>query len=102
MSGRDVVNHIARWTRSGSGWKPVGLEMNDWVFALVGSGTNMYAGGWFTMARGSPANHAAQWNGSSWAALGSGTDGPVLALAASGGDLYAGGYFTNAGGANAN
>jgi hypothetical protein len=65
---------------------------------LAVSGSNVYAGGWFTTAGGSPANYIAKWDGSSWSALGSGMNDGVFALALSGSDLYAGGSFTVAGG----
>ncbi|MCX6922867.1 MAG: hypothetical protein NT154_06600, partial [Verrucomicrobia bacterium] len=72
------------------------------VNALATSGTNLYAGGWFTTAGGAGANSIAKWDGSAWSALGSGmggTDSPhVYALAGSGTDLYAGGDFLTAGG----
>jgi hypothetical protein len=76
--------------------------MNDWVLALAVSGSNVFAGGYFTTAGGSAANYIAKWNGSGWTALGSGVDDEVVALAVSGGDVYAGGYFTTAGGSAAN
>ena len=67
------------------------------------SGTNLYAGGYFTTAGGVTANYIAKWNGSAWSALGSGMGGdPVYALAVSGTNLYAGGDFTTAGGVSAN
>ena len=67
------------------------------------SGTNLYAGGYFTTAGGVPANNIAKWNGSAWSALGSGYERrSVRALAVSGTNLYAGGYFTTAGGVPAN
>ena len=69
--------------------------------ALAVSGSNLYAGGWFTTAGGIAATNIAKWDGSSWSALGSGMDGAspaVLALAVSGSDVYAGGFFTTAGG----
>src|ERR1039458_9389763 len=76
------------------------------VDALAVSGSDLYAGGYFTTAGGSPANYIAKWNGSSWAALGSGMGGVdyrfVAALAVSGSDVYAGGQFTTAGGSPAN
>jgi hypothetical protein len=77
--------------------------MNSSVNALAVSGSDLYAGGYFTTAGGSAANHIAKWNGSSWSALGSGMniDGSVNALAISGSDLYAGGRFSTAGGSNA-
>src|SRR5207247_2034491 len=77
--------------------------MNIAVHALAVSGSDVYAGGAFTTAGGSAANHIAKWDGSSWSPLGSGIGGgsfpiSVRALAVSGSDVYAGGYFTTAGG----
>src|SRR5207249_8096283 len=78
------------------------------VLALAVSGSDVYAGGYFTTAGGTAANYIAKWNGSTWTALGSGIDAPpftstaVYALAVSGSDVYAGGYFTTAGGSAAN
>ncbi|HEY5914810.1 MAG TPA: hypothetical protein VJA21_29825, partial [Verrucomicrobiae bacterium] len=82
---------------------PLGLGIDgSHVGALAVSGSNLYAGGWFTGAGGNAANNIAMWNGSAWSALGSGISGRVLALAVSGTDLYAGGLFTTAGGSPAN
>src|SRR5205823_4917869 len=60
------------------------------------SGSDLYAGGNFTMAGGSAATSIARWNGSSWTTLGSGIGvgvaySVVNALAVSGGDVYTGG-----------
>ena len=69
------------------------------------SGTNLYAGGYFTTAGGVTATNIAKWDGSAWSALGSGMNGDgdiVYALAVSGTNLYAGGDFTTAGGVPAN
>src|SRR6185503_17875406 len=78
---------------------------NSNVYALAVSGSNLYAGGYFTTAGASPAKYIAKWDGSNWTPLGSGMQGgnaqfpgSVLALAVVGSDLYAGGSFTNAGG----
>src|SRR5206468_1190495 len=62
------------------------------------SGSDLYAGGFFSTADdGSVGEHIAKWDGSSWSALGSGMDSIVLSLTASGDDLYAGGFFGTAG-----
>src|SRR5208337_99059 len=77
------------------------------VNALAVSGTNLYAGGYFTSAGGVPANYIAKWDGSAWSALGSGMGqfypfaNFVFALAVNGTNLYAGGGFTTAGGVTA-
>jgi hypothetical protein len=78
------------------------MGVNNEVDALVVSGSNLYAGGYFTIAGGNAANHVAKWDGSTWSALGSGMNDTVWALAVSGSDLYAGGSFTMAGGSPAN
>ena len=71
------------------------------------SGSDVYVGGNFTMAGGSPANYAAKWNGTGWSALGGGLNWhfPSVggsALAAKGLDVYVGGVFTAAGAVSAN
>jgi hypothetical protein len=109
------ANRVAQWT--GSTWSSLGAGANDYVDALAvydmdGDGPALpvlVAGGWFTFAGGSSANHVARWNGASWAAFGSGTNDIVQALAAydpdAGGPLnpllVAGGLFTTAGGTDA-
>jgi hypothetical protein len=94
-----TVNRIAKW--NGSGWSPLGSGVNDIVNTVAVSGSDLYAGGWFTTAGGVPVNYLAKWDGSGWSSLGSGVDYIVEAVAVSGGDLYAGGEFTTAGAATA-
>jgi hypothetical protein len=83
--------------------------LSPYLSALAASGTNIYAGGYFTNAGGILAKYIAKWDGSGWSALGSGMDGGlyifgdfyppyVSALAVSGTNLYAGGWFVTAGG----
>jgi hypothetical protein len=73
------------------------------VLALAASGSNVYAGGFFTDAGGVNNTHyIAKWNGTSWSALGLGMNYNVFALVMSGEDLYAGGQFSGAGGSPAN
>jgi len=99
-AGEVSANNIAQW--NGSSWSAFGsgdfvLGMNEPVFSLAVSGTNLFVGGQFTTAGGVSANNIAQWNGSSWSALGSGMNGAVSALVVSGTNLFAGGQFTTAG-----
>ena len=62
-------------TFSDADWSALGSGMNQVVAALAVSGTNLYAGGYFTMAGGVSANCIAKWDGSAWSALGSGISG---------------------------
>lgn len=89
-------------TFTDANWITLGSGMNDAVYALAISGSNVYAGGKFTTAGGTTVNRIARWNGSTWSALGSGMNDWVFALAVSGSNLYAGGFFTTAGGTPAN
>ena len=96
-------------TFSNAQWSALGTGMTGGlqdVQALAVSGTDLYAGGYFTTAGGVTVNSIAKWNGSTWSALGSGVTGgsnPVIhAIAFSGNDLYAGGIFTTAGGVTVN
>jgi hypothetical protein len=93
-------SYVAKW--SGSSWSALDSGMDDKVYALAVSGSNLYAGGGFTTAGGSAANFIAKWDGSRWSALGFGMDNDVFALAVSGSDLYAAGNFTMAGTGDAN
>jgi len=110
-AGGSTANNIAKW--NGSSWSTLGSGVKDrrgvvtWepvVFALAVSGTDLYAGGWFTTAGETAATNVAKWDGSRWTALGSGSgmNSGVGALAFSGNDLYVGGSFTTAGNAAAN
>jgi hypothetical protein len=100
-----MVNRIAKW--NGSTWSSLGRGMDNWVLALAASGSDVYAGGYFTTAHNSEvsavtAYRIAKWDGDAWSALGSGVSSTVNALVVSGGQLYAGGWFTTAGGIEAN
>jgi Immunoglobulin domain len=75
------------------------LRVNNSVSGFaVDDSSNLYVGGYFTLAGTVSANYIAKWDGTTWSALGPGPKGNVCALALSGPNLYAAGYFTNAGG----
>jgi len=102
-AGGIAADNIAKW--NGSNWSALGsgISIPDYDHYLVGvhaltiSGTDLYAGGWFTVAGGVAATNIARWNGSSWSSLGLGVNNPVYALAVSSGQLCIGGEFTSAG-----
>jgi len=79
---------------NGTNWTALGSGMNATVDALAVSGSNVYAGGYFTRAGGNFATNIAKWSGSSWSALGTGMNNYVRTLGLSGSQLYAGGAFT--------
>jgi hypothetical protein len=98
-AGGIPANYIAKW--DGSSWSALGSGVSgslgpysSGVFALAVSGTDLYAGGPFSVAGQSTASGIAKWSGSSWSALGSGMDDTLVVLAPSGNDLYVGGGFT--------
>jgi hypothetical protein len=108
-AGGVSANGIARW--DGSTWSALGSGVDGFgVLALKvyddGGGDDLYAGGIFTAAGGTPANYIAKWDGSTWSALGSGVGSPVFALGvydhSSARGLYVGGDFDEAGGTPAN
>jgi hypothetical protein len=105
-AGGVPANYIAKW--DGSAWLALGSGMGSivpslFLRALAVSGTDLYAGGYFTSAGGVPAGGIAKWDGNAWSALGSGTYGStVAALAVNGTNLYAGGAFTIMGGLTIN
>jgi hypothetical protein len=108
MAGGNSVNHIAKW--NGNSWSALGLGMFGGrpvatVGALAVSGSNLYAGGVFTMAGGITVNHIAKWDGTRWSALGSGigdVQPTVSAVAVLGSNVFVGGQFLQAGSIAAN
>jgi len=109
-AGGMSANNVAKW--DGHTWSALGSGLGGGAYyanvrALAVSGTNLYAGGFFTTAGGVSANYIAKWDGRAWSALGAGMSGSFLnpqvaALAVSGTDLYAGGDFTTEGGVTGN
>lgn len=101
------ASRIARYDTLTGVWSGVGVSggngVNDLVFDMVVSGTDLYVGGTFTSANeGStrvPVNSLARLNTitGAWSPVGfaggNGVDGVVLALMVLGSDLYIGGRF---------
>lgn len=97
----DGNGNTSQWTALGEGTS--GFRLSG-VYALaLGDGNDVYIGGQFPNAGGTPVNSVALWDGSSWSALGAGLDsggfGRVNALVIDEeeGVLYAGGAFDNSG-----
>jgi len=108
-----TADYIAKW--DGTDWSALGGldfpptdgSLNNSVYAVAISGSNVYAGGFFTnvdpmfSAALPEADYIAKWDGTDWSALGSNGSGGgslnnlVRTIAVSGSDVYAGGDFTN-------
>jgi hypothetical protein len=107
-AGGTAVNYVAKW--NGTNWSAVGTGLSGgtvnpgWTvgYALIVANNELYVGGDFTTAGGSPANRVAKWNGTSWSAVSTGTNDYVWSLTTAGTDVYAGGNFTSAGASFAN
>jgi hypothetical protein len=102
--GPAVVTPVGPWSALGSNGAGNGA-LNNAVYSIAVSGSNVYVGGSFTNAAGiAEADYVAKWNGSAWSALGSNGFGEgalfgiVDAIAISGSNVYVGGSFTNAAG----
>jgi hypothetical protein len=108
------ANYIAKW--NGTAWSPLGTGVSGGGFGYAtvdslavfddGSGSALYAGGFFNSASGVTVKNVAKWGGptSGWSAVGAGLRNDVVSALAvfddgSGGgpQLYAGGDFTASG-----
>ena len=97
------ANHIARW--DGSAWHALGSGVSGgapfpFVRAIAVNESDVYVGGNFTSAGGTPANYIVRWDGGAWHALGAGVSGEyptIFALATRGSNVYAGGSAEFAG-----
>ncbi|MDB6027343.1 MAG: hypothetical protein JWM68_3566, partial [Verrucomicrobiales bacterium] len=91
-AGTVAAANVAKWT--GTNWQSFGSGLNGPVYALAASGSNLYAGGSFTLPGGT---NVARWTGFNWQTLDSGFDDVVTSLVSSGTNLFAAGAFLNAG-----
>jgi hypothetical protein len=101
--GVDATARIARWSRSGRTWSPVGGGIAGsgyytYVSAIaLDSSGGLYAGGIFPFAGGTRVNNIARWDGAAWHPLGEGLNNAVYDIAIDGTSLYATGEFLRAG-----
>ena len=88
------IAYLARW--NGSAWEAVGTGVNGPVYALAFKNSELYVGGQFTAAGGTPVNNVAKWVSPNWTDVGGGFNGQVNCLFVStlNGSVYAGGNFT--------
>ena len=101
-----TANGIAVW--NGYAWSALGsgigstFTYQDVGALAVDANDDLYIGGQFDSAGGTPVNQIAMWNGFTWSALGDGLTGPnpgfpVKNLTVLNGRLYVAGYFAKAG-----
>jgi hypothetical protein len=100
ITGGVTVYNVAKW--NGTVWTALatgtgGSGYTAEVRALCWHGTDLIAGGEFTVAGSAVANYLARWNGTTWAAFANQPDAPVWALASDGTNIYAGGEFPHVG-----
>ncbi len=67
------------------------------IACVLVNGSDIYLGGWMTVAGTAVAKGIMKWNGSQWVSFGTGLDGQVFAMTIIGTDLYACGNFITAG-----
>jgi len=112
VAGIPQADNIAKW--NGSAWSALGANAGGGngifpprssVYAILVSGSRVFAGGVFTNANGNPlSDNLVVFDGKSWQPVGSDGAGngalnaSVQALAVFGGKLYAGGNFTSVAG----
>lgn len=94
---------INKW--NGTGWSLVGpnpgisnstMPPYPWVKALAVYNSELYVGGYFTLAGGNAVQNIAKWNGVTWSALPTGINHPIIeALCVYNGELYIGGVSAN-------
>jgi hypothetical protein len=96
--------NIAKLDTSDDTWSALGDGVDGFgVRALVTIGTDLYVGGGFDNAGGSPASRVARFDttqtgNAGWSELGGGVDDSVWEMGVIGSDLYVGGDFTEVGG----
>ena len=98
----DTYVRIARW--DGASWRRMGDGVDAEVHAIAVVGGDVYVGGEFSTAGGTPAARLARWDGTDWSEVAGGVShsqswAPVAvrALASDGSKLYVAGIFDSVG-----
>jgi len=109
-AGNVTMNRLARWSTITKSWSTVNNGVNNVVYALAVTGTDLYVGGAFNRACGNSACNSGNFimnrvgkyatTTGNWSALGSGVNSNVHALAFQGSMLYVGGHFNQVCGTN--
>lgn len=92
ISNNIVEIHYDEYDIYNNTFKTMGDGLNGPVYALLGDGDEVYAGGKFYQSGTIPVNNIAKWNGLQWNGLGQ-LNGTVYALCKYNDTLYAGGEF---------
>lgn len=89
-----AAHALARYEPATRSWRPLDLEVDGRISAIVEHEGKLYVGGSFPMLNGAPAASMAMWDGEVWSPMGEELGrGSVDALAVLDGHLYAGGSF---------
>jgi trimeric autotransporter adhesin len=92
--------NLVRW--DGQTWEIIPAAISGGVNTMIERGPDLFIGGTFLAAGGTPAMRAVLWNGqSTWTPMGGGFDDEIRALAPTQDHLVAIGRFTRAGSASA-
>ncbi|MCC5935556.1 MAG: BspA family leucine-rich repeat surface protein, partial [Balneolales bacterium] len=108
VDGNSQINNIAAYIPSANAVDPLIVKTNGDIYAMTRYGSDLFIGGFFSVAGGIPAAGIVRYNIESrgWYPLGEGVSydgdiGEVSAIAVYGDYLYAGGYFDQAGSVSA-
>lgn len=97
LGGNPKADYVAMW--DGKRWRNLGEStkgaIDGHIFAIAGSGEEVYVAGQFSNGGGLPnGNNIVRWDGSKWQALGNGLGGTVYSVMVRGKEVIAGGRAT--------
>jgi hypothetical protein len=71
-AGGVAAKNVAIWNPSTGAWAALGQGLNNPVYSIAASGSDIYAGGSFSASGSTSMAGMAHWNGTTWSAMGSG------------------------------